>query len=325
MHRYLLTILSLAMLASCGQATLPSTDMGAATDAVQRAKPADVPVIGGCQMFPANNPWNADISEYPLDPLSAKYIAALPGNLQLDFGPDPDNGIPFNIVPSDQPKVPIIFEYQWHSDPGPYPIPPDAQIQGGRTSTGDRHVLVLQQGKCELYEMWKAYPLDHGTVWRAGAGVIWHLNSNKLRPNGWGSADAAGLPILPALVKCAEVKAGAIHHALRVTFQETQEGYIHPATHYSSYSENPDLPPMGLRFRLKASYDISGITGQSHVVAVALKKYGMLVADDGPSWAITGEGGKAAKCWNYDDLQQLTTIPNTAFEVVKTGRIIRKP
>jgi hypothetical protein len=299
----------------------PQTPAGAQVPGLRHAT---APVVGGCQIFPSNNPWNTDISQYPLDPNSDAYIAALPGNLHPDFGHDPHYGIPFVVVPKNQPKVPVKFKYKSQSNPGPYPIPPDAPIEGGPHSDGDRHVLVLQQGACKLYETWRSFPVDGGTSWRAGSGAIFPLNTNKLRPNGWTSADAAGLPILPALVKCDEVAAGEIDHALRVTFQETQDGYIHPATHFASDSNDPSLPPMGLRIRMKASYDISGLTGQSLVIATAMKKYGMLVADNGSNWYFQGQGGSASSCWNDNDLDQLKNVPNTAFEVVKTGKILRK-
>lgn len=325
MHRPLTLILTLAVLSSCGTTIAPSASAPLSPNGFSSVRPATVPVVGGCQIFPANNWWNTDISNFPLDPLSAQYIAALPGNLHPDFGQDPQYGIPFNIVPASQRAVPVKFSYGSQSNPGPYPIPPNAQIEGGPHSTGDRHVLVLQQGACKLYEMWDAYPFEGGKSWRAGSGAIFPLDTNKLRPNGWTSADAAGLPILPALVKCAEVNAGAIDHALRVTFNETQAGYIHPATHYASVSLAKDLPPMGLRFRMKSSYDISGLTGQAHVIAVAMKKYGMFVADNGSNWYFQGEGGKASTCWNDNDLDQLKNVPGTAFEVVKTGRILREP
>jgi hypothetical protein len=324
MRQGLTLLLAGSMLCSCAGAGVSPVGFGAAAGAAARAKPASVPVVGGCQIFPANNPWNTDISQYPLDKLSAKYIAALPGNLHPDFGHDPHYGIPFNVVPQSQKKVPVSFGYASQSDPGPYPIPPNAQIEGGRNASGDRHVLVLQQGACKLYEMWDAYPLDGGKRWKAGSGAIFHLNSNKLRPNGWTSADAAGLPILPALIKCDEVNTDkVIDHALRVTFNETQEGYIHPATHYASDSRKASLPPMGLRLRMKASYDISHITGQSLVIAVAMKKYGMFVADNGSNWYFQGEGGKQASCWNNNDLDQLKNVPGSAFEVVQTGKILR--
>ncbi|HET6276285.1 MAG TPA: hypothetical protein VFE16_10190 [Candidatus Cybelea sp.] len=323
MHRAFSYTLLIAVLTACG-GTNPPFAAGNASVSSARADSAQPPVVGGCQIFPADNWWNTDISNYPLDPHSSQYIAALTGNLHPDFGEDPHYGIPFNVVPSTQKKVPVHFRYGSQSDRGPYPIPPNAQIEGGRNAKGDRHVLVLQQGVCRLYEMWDAYPIDGGKSWRAGSGALFHLNSNKLRPNGWTSADAAGLPILPALVKCDEVKAGEIDHALRVTFNETQQGYIHPATHYASDSRDPNLPPMGLRIRMKASYDISGITGESYVIAVAMKKYGMFVADNGSNWYFQGQGGRQSKCWDDNDLDQLKSIPNTAFEVVKTGKILRK-
>ena len=317
-------MIAVLVFSSCGRVSVPFAQGGAPADGFGNAAPATAPVVGGCEIFPANNPWNTDISKYPVDPRSSQYIAALPGNLHPDFGQNPHWGFPINIVPSTQKKVPVHFHYRGQSNPGPYPVPPNAQIEGGRHSTGDRHVLVLQRGVCRLYEMFDAFPINGGKSWRAGSGAIFPLDTNKLRPNGWTSADAAGLPIIPALVKCAEVKAGAIDHALQVTFNETQQGYIHPATHFASDSRAKDLPPMGLRFRLKASYDISHITGQAHVIAIALKKYGMFVAQNGSNWYFPGEGGRASKCWNDDDLDQLKAIPGTAFEVVKTGRILRK-
>ncbi len=317
-------MLAVLVLPSCGRFNAPLFQGGVPAEGLDAAEPAKVPVVGGCQIFPANNPWNTDISKYPLDPRSSQYIGALPGNLHPDFGRNPHWGFPINIVPTTQKKVPVHFRYRGQSNRGPYPIPPNAQIEGGRHSKGDRHVLVLQQGLCKLYEMFDAYPINGGKSWRAGSGAIFRLDTNKLRPNGWTSADAAGLPIIPALVKCAEVRAGVINHALQVTFNETQEGYIHPATHFASNSRAKDLPPMGLRFRLKASYDISGITGQAYVIAIAMKRYGMFVAQNGSNWYFPGEGGSASKCWNDDDLDQLKSIPGTAFEVVKTGRILRK-
>lgn len=323
MRRILTLLLAAGVLVSCGRPNVPTTLPQFGASPLHQSASPDVPIVGGFQIFPSNNWWNTDISNYPLDPRSDAYVAALPGNLHPDFGSNPHYGIPFNIVPSTQKKVPVRFHYQSQSNPGPYPIPPNAQIEGGRRASGDRHVLVLQRGKCKLYEMWDAYPHGGGKRWTAGSGAIFPLNTNKLRPNGWTSADAAGLPILPALVKCAEVPAGVIEHALRVTFTQTQQGYIHPATHYASNSRKKTLPPMGLRIRMKASYDISHITGQSYVVAVAMKKYGMFVADNGSNWYFQGEGGKASTCWNDTDLDQLKNVPNTAFEVVKTGRIFR--
>lgn len=283
-----------------------------------------VPIVGGCAMLPADNPWNTDVSQYPVDPNSANYIASIPGNLHPDFGHNPRYGIPFNVVPASQPGVPVTFQYRSQSDPGPYPIPADAQIEGGPHATGDRHVLVLQQGACALYEMYRAFPKDGGTRWHAGSGAIFPLDTNKLRHNGWTSADAAGLPILPALVKCAEVQAGHIDHALRFTVERTQAGYIHPATHFASDSRDPNLPPMGLRVRLKATFDISGFNRTSQIVLTAMKTYGMFVADNGSNWYFQGEGGTNSSCWNDSELNELKNVPGTAFEVVKTGKILHK-
>jgi hypothetical protein len=218
-------------------------------------------------------------------------------------------------VPAGQPTVPIDFvEYGDESDPGPYPIPPDAPVEAG----GDRHVLVVRQGECKLYELYHAEHIGPG--WEAGSGAVWDLRSNALRPEGWTSADAAGLPILPGLVRYDEASTGSIRHALRFTVWRSQRGYIHPATHQAGSTDNPDYPPMGLRLRLKSSFDISGYTGQARAVLEALKTYGMIVADNGTSWYISG--GTDPR-WNDDDLDQLKGVPGSAFEVVQTGTIVR--
>jgi hypothetical protein len=205
---------------------------------------------------------------------------------------------------------------------GCYPLPPNAPVEGGIASTGDRHVLTLLAdptiNNCTLYEVWEGYQNLPNNGWTAANGAIFNLYSDKLRPDGWTSADAAGLPILPGLARYDEVTAGAITHALRFTVSQTQAGFIHPATHFASDSINPALPPMGLRLRLKASYDISSFTGQSLVILTALKKYGMIVADNGSSWYITGAPDPG---WSDTDLDQLKTVPGSAFEVVVTGTI----
>jgi hypothetical protein len=323
MYRVLVTIFAAAYLSGCGGTSgVPATERFAA--GAHRVQPT-VPVVGGCSIFPADNWWNTDISNYPLDPRSNNYIKSIPGNLHPDFGHESYYGIPFNIVPPSQPEVPVSFTYKSQSDPGPYPIPPNAQIEGGQHSNGDRHVLVLQQGVCKLYEMWRAFPRNGGQKWHAGSGAIFPLDTNKLRPDGWTSADAAGLPILPALIRCDEVQAGQIDHALRFTVQNTQAGYIHPATHFASSSRNLNLPPMGLRVRLKAAFNISGYNRTAQIILTAMKTYGMFVADNGSNWYFQGEGGTAASCWNDNDLNALKNVPGTAFEVVKTGPILRKP
>ena len=275
------------------------------------------PTIGGCPVFPADNPWNVDVSSYPVHPSSAAYLARIAqvggSFMHPDFGSNPSYGIPYVVVPANQPAVPITYTaYGSQSDPGPFPIPLNAPVEGG----SDRHVLAVQQGSCQLYELFAAS--RSGSGWAAASGARFDLRSNALRPAGWTSADAAGLPILPGLVRYDEVAAGHINHALRVTFAQTQQGYISPARHQASSSTDPALPPMGLRLRLRAGYDISGSTGASRVVLEALRRYGMLVADNGSNWFISGATDPR---WNDDDLDQLKRVPASAFEVVSTGPI----
>ncbi|HLA77003.1 MAG TPA: hypothetical protein VJU18_05420 [Vicinamibacteria bacterium] len=279
--------------------------------------PAGGAVIAGCAVFPADNPWNRDVSRDPVDSNSDAFITNMNGRrkaLHADFGSDPSYGIPWIAVPGTQPRVPMSFDYADESDPGPYPFPPNAPIEAG----SDRHVLVLDRDACKLYETWDSRYLGPG--WHCGSGAVFDLRSNALRPDGWTSADAAGLPILPGLVRRDEVKAGAIRHALRFTVARTQRAYVHPATHFASSDRNPDLPPMGLRVRLKAAYDVSRFTGDARVILEALKTYGMFLADNGSDWFITGETNTA---WNDGDLNQLKTVPGSAFEVVKLGEIRR--
>ncbi|HEU0250915.1 MAG TPA: hypothetical protein VFR48_09345, partial [Solirubrobacteraceae bacterium] len=249
---------------------------------------APAPREAGCPIFPASNPINQDISHAPVDSRSAQYIASIGADIHLhaDFGTPPSYGIPYSVVGPHQRKLPIHFtEYGEESNPGPYPVPPGAPVEGAGEE-GDRHVLVLQSGTCKLYELYNAK--RSGAGWDAGSGAVFNLRSNALRPEGWTSADAAGLPIFPLLARYPEVKAGRIDHALRVTVQRTQSGYIHPATHFASSDSDPALPPMGLRLRLKASFSLAGYHGQALVILRALKRYGLIVADNGSSWYITG-------------------------------------
>jgi hypothetical protein len=271
-----------------------------------------------CAVFPPDNAINQDISSAAVDPNSDRYIASIgaSGHLHPDFGSPADYGIPYTVVGPDQPKVPINFTaYGDESDPGPYPVPPDAPVESAGAA-GDRHVLVVQNGTCKLYEMFDAAKTASG--WDAGSGAVFDLRSNALRPDGWTSADAAGLPIFPLLARYDEVAAGSINHALRFTVARTQRGYIHPATHYASSSTDSSLPPMGLRLRLKASFDTSGYSGPALVILQALKRYGMIVADNGSNWFITGTSDPR---WNDSQLDQLKNVPGSAFEVVQTGAI----
>jgi len=282
------------------------------------------PTLGSCAVFPADNPWNRDVSCDPVDSNSDQYIASINEGAQFlhaDFGTNPDWGIPYTVVPGSQPFVPIVVtEYPDESDPGPYPIPPDAPIEGGSNSTGDRHVLVLNSGECKLYELYHAVKDADGPGWHAGSGAIFDLSSNRLRPEGWTSADAAGLPILPGSVRYEEIQAGQITHAFRFTVWQTQKGYVHPATHQAGATTDPAYPPMGMRVRLKASFDLASYHGQARVILNALKKYGMMVADNGQSWFITGASDPR---WDDADLDQLKSVPGGAFEVVQVGTIIR--
>lgn len=283
--------------------------------------------IGGCPIFPANNIWNYDISRLPVHPNSANFVATigLTSHLHPDFGAGLYNGgpigFPYIVVSGSQSSVPVSFGYAGESDPGPYPIPLNAPIEGGSQSSGDRHVLAVDSGNCKLYEMYSSYPQNNGS-WRAGSGAVWNLNSNALRPATWTSADAAGLPVLAGLVNYDEVATGVITHALRFTVNQTQNTFLWPARHQASSSSNRGLPPMGLRLRLKASVNISSFSRTNQIILTALKHYGMFVADNGSSWYVSGT---ADNRWNNDDLHALNTIPGSDFEAVDESRLQMNP
>ncbi len=286
--------------------------------------PTDPPTAP-CEIFPADNPWNTDISAYPVHPDSDVFVASIGAddNLHPDFGTTyagAPNGIPYAEVDDATPDRDVSFGYADESDPGPYPIPDDPPIEGGPDGDGDRHILLLQRDECRLYELFAAHPVDDGASWRAGSGAIFDLTSNDLRPEGWTSADAAGLPIFPGLVRYDEVAAGAIPHALRFTVSRSQRGYVHPATHYASDSDDPALPPMGLRLRMKADYDCSWASAEVRTICAALKTYGMFVADNGSDWFVSGAPDDR---WDDDALGDLKDVPGSAFEVVDTGPIVR--
>src|SRR6266568_4392787 len=292
-----------------------------------KGKTSSAASIGGCPLFPANNIWNQDISTLPVHPNSANFIASIgsTGHIHADFGAGLYDGgpigIPYTIVPGNQRYVPVRFGYADESDPGPYPIPSNAPIEGGSQSTGDRHVIVVDSGTCKLYEMFDSHPQSDGS-WTAGSGAVWSLNSNALRPKTWTSADAAGLPILAGLVRYDEVASGAIHHALRFTVSRTQRAFLWPARHFASSNTDLNLPPMGLRLRLKASVDISFFSPQNRIILTALKHYGMIVADNGSSWYISGAPDSR---WNNDDLHELSKISGSDFEVVDESSLRISP
>jgi hypothetical protein len=286
-----------------------------------RVSKAGAPLEYGCPILPAEDPLNEEIANAPVSPNSANYVASigLSAHLHPDFGTEPSYGIPYTVVGPEQPKVPIKFtKYGAESNPGPYPVPANAPIEGGgKNGHGDKHVLVVQEGSCTLYELYKAHRTKNG--WTAFNGAVFNLRSDALRPEGWTSADAAGLPIFPLLARYPEVASGQIDHALRVTVPDTQDGYIHPATHFASSSSNPSLPPMGLRLRLKASYSLAGFSGESLVILEALKRYGLIVADNGSPWFITGAPNPG---WNDENLEEIKRVPGSEFEAVETGPIL---
>ena len=279
--------------------------------------------LSNLQVFPADNPWNKDISKESTDPNSDNIIAGIGNNVNLhpDFGTVWNNapiGIPYNLIGKDQPVRSMSFQYNSESDPGPYPIPPDALIESG----SDRHVIVVDTANLKLYELFSAVR-NKDNSWSAGSGAVFDLNSNAMRPDSWTSADAAGLPIFPGLVRYDEVvEKGEINHALRFTVQHTRNGFIHPATHAASSSNNENYPPMGMRVRLKAQFDISGFSAHVQVILNALKKYGMFVADNGSNWYISGAPDSR---WDDDELGELKSIPGRNFEVVKMGTVIPMP
>jgi hypothetical protein len=278
---------------------------------------------GGCPLFPADNSLNTEVATLPASPNSQAYVESigLTAHLHPDFGNNPAYGIPYEVAGPEQPKVPVKFgAYRSESDPGPYPIPAGEAIEGGgKNGKGDKHVLVLQEGSCIDYELYKAARSRSGSGWKAASGAAFNLRSDALRPERWTSADAAGLPILPLLARYQDVSGGTIDHALRVTVPQTQKGYIHPATHFASASTDAALPPMGLRLRLKAGYSLTGFSGQALVILEALKRYGLIVADNGSPWYITGAPSAG---WNEASLEALKQVPGSAFEAVDTGPII---
>lgn len=289
----------------------------AATAVAVRVTPPSGPTIGGCRVFPNDNSWNVNIRNAPLHSRSSQMVAYIQAhgsdNLHPDFGENPDYGIPFVVVPQNQALVPITYDaYGDESDPGPFPIPLNAPVEGG----SDRHVLVVRQGTCDLFELFVGR--RSGAGWVANSGARFALTSNAVRPLGWTSADAAGLPILPGLVRFEEVAAGRIEHAIRVTFSTTRRGFILPATHFASSNTDIDAPAMGQRLRLKASYDISGLDPQAKVIAQAMKDYGLIVADNGSNWFFQGAPNAG---WDDDQLNDLKGIPGTAFEVVDMGPV----
>src|SRR5262245_25414948 len=314
--------------ASALQAPLTRASAATASPSVsprpsQRGTGTTRPATGSCTILPTNDVWHADVSRLPVLAKSETYVSSIGASatVHADFGSGlyqgAPIGIPITTVSAAQAKTPVTFQYASESDKGPYPVPKNAAIEGGASSTGDRHVILYDPAHCMDYELYAAYP--HGTGWTAGSGAIFNLASNKLRPAGWTSADAAGLPILPGLVTWADMKSGHIDHAIRVTVPRTQAAYVWPARHQAASSSNTSLPPMGLRLRLKASVDISHLPSQARIVAQAMKTYGIIVADNGSPWFISGAPDSH---FNNDALHSLGTLVGSDFEAIDESSLM---
>jgi hypothetical protein len=324
MKRVLIAFLFAGFLTTC-QVVIPAEGDRSLVSSTVPNLPQSGLALEGCPILPPDNIWNTSIDQLPVDLNSASYINSIgaSGHLHPDFGSGTWDGfpigIPYNVVDGNQVKSQVAFYYPDESDPGPYPIPPNPKIEGDPTS-GDRHILILDRDHCMLYELYDAW-YDNG--WQAGSGAIFDLNSNALRPSRWTSADAAGLPILPGLVRYDEVMAGEINHALRFTVSGSQAGFIWPARHQAPTCGSTDCPPMGQRFRLKADYDLTGYSPPVVVILRALQKYGMIVADNGSSWFISGVPDER---WDNDMLvSELHSIPGSAFEAVDESSLMVDP
>jgi hypothetical protein len=294
------------------------------------------PELGGCSVFPppppgtpANAPslpteaaWNQDISKAPVARSSAATIAYINSHggddLHPDFGSPRAYGFPYAVVSFGQRKLPIHFTaYGDESDPGPFPVPKNAPVEGGNGSDGDRHVLVVDRSSCTLYELYRAFFKGGGGAhWNADSGTRWDLRSSARRPDSWTSADAAGLPIFPGLVRYDEVAADRLEHAIRVTFDSTRNAWIHPASHCAGATSDANAPAMGTRLRLKAGYGLGGFSGGAKVIAETLKRYGMIVADNGSNWFFSGSSDRR---WDDENLNQLKRISGSAFQVLRSA------
>ncbi|MEE8601775.1 cell wall-binding repeat-containing protein [Euzebya tangerina] len=280
---------------------------------------APLPEAPDCPVLPDDSIWNTPIVDAPVHEQSAAWVASIGSDATIvtDFGSGTfaggPIGIPYVVVDDDQPRVPVTFRFDDESDPGPYPVPPDAPIEGGPDADGDRHILVIDRDSCSLYELFDARSDDGGASWTAGSGAIFDLTSNDLRPETWTSADAAGLPILPGLVRYDEVEAGVIDHAIRMTAPRTDRSFIWPARHQAGAADDPSLPPMGARFRLDPTLDPAEFPEQVRPVLVALQTYGAILADNGSPWFI---GGVPDQRWDNDALRSLRDIPGRAWQAV---------
>jgi len=286
------------------------------------ARALRLPAAPHCPVFPANNAWNQRVDKLPVAANSAQLIASIGLNapVHADFGSGKWNGgpigIPFDVVSRNTHRSHVSFEYADESNRVRYPIPRHVHIEGGTHATGDRHAILVEKSSCRLYELYALRRTSGG--WTAGSGAVWSLRSNRLRPAGWTSADAAGLPIFPGLARWDEVARGVIDHALRFTASQTRRAYVYPARHYASSSNDPSLPPMGLRVRLRANVNVSSFPRQARIVLRALQRYGMILADNGSPWYVSGAPNRR---WSNDDLHSLGRLSGANFEVVDTSSL----
>ncbi len=301
---------------------------GASAAPASAVRPELAKPISGthCSEFPADNYWHADVSQLPVHARSAAWLSHMSSDVDLhpDFGPSygdgPNYGIPITVVSKKHKKSKVSFDYSSESDRVKYPVGRDTKIEGGRNSDGDRHAIIVDKDKCKLYELYATS--FNGRRWHAGSGAVWSLKNNKLRPDGWTSADAAGLPILPGLLRWNEVKKNKIDHAIRFTTDETSAAHLWPARHDASSNSSPDYPPMGARFRLSSTYDASGLSPQAQYVVAAMKKYGLVLADNGSPWYFQGEQNAA---WPDQLIEDLKSIPASAFVAVDTASLMVSP
>jgi hypothetical protein len=322
--RFPLSVLGLLLIAAAGALASPATAVG------------PYPSLGSCQVFPdppaslsprapslaTEAAWNQDVSKAPRDPRSAAYISYINSQggdrLHPDFGSPRGYGFPYSVVDAGQRQLPVHYTaYGDESDRGPFPVPAKTPVEGGNGSDGDRHVIVVDRSACKLYELYRAFyvakPQPH---WNADAGTAWDLRSAARRPDGFTSADAAGLPIFPGLVRYDEVAAGHLEHAIRVTVESTRDAWVHPASHCAGDTSSDNAPPMGLRLRLKAGFGLGKFSGAAKTIALAMKRYGLIVADNGSNWFFSGSSDRR---WDDENLNQLKRIPGSAFEVVKSA------
>jgi hypothetical protein len=319
-----IVLLALALIAS-GSSALAQSATQSAAPVQDRMAVRSAPVAGtSCHVFPADNYWNTDIRSLPVDARGAAWLSHMSTDRQLhpDFGPSygdgPNYGIPVTVVGRRHHRVHVRFDYADESDRVRYPLGRDTKIEGGRGSDGDKHAIVVRKGRCKLYETWNTR-VRNGR-WRAGSGATWSLGSNRLRPDGWTSADAAGLPILPGLLRWNEVKAGRVAHAIRFTTDVTSRHHLWPARHDAGSTDSWAYPPMGARFRLRAAFDTTGYSALARTVLTAMKDYGLVLADNGSPWFFTGERNAH---WPPALVEELKRIPASAFEAVDTSSLRR--